>query len=301
MLRTTILPRPPHSGWSLNSDTMQSYGNISKVETERELVFNYDSKTGNSVTITYEVPEDKAITSLPGLGSRTSLMPGVILKKATVKPGEGGIASVRLEYGKPEEAEEEEEEEESGGGDSGDDNDDENEADIIEQSLEGAVNDEPLLSHPKAQNGITDAHREYLKAVQDGVRMWELVTELNEDGSPKLDKDKQPIMRPLKKLLKGLSGNGQAVLKMIRNGIHSYRNPGATYREVRIVSSSQVNLNGLGAIASPSGAPTPKDRNWLMVGKSFSRSSGDKKRKWRVETIYELSAPGGWNKQLYGG
>ncbi|MBR3859940.1 MAG: hypothetical protein IKJ18_08060, partial [Bacteroidaceae bacterium] len=208
---------------------------------------------------------------------------------------------VRLEYGKPEEAEEEEEEEESGGGDSGDDNDDENEADIIEQSLEGAVNDEPLLSHPKAQNGITDAHREYLKAVQDGVRMWELVTELNEDGSPKLDKDKQPIMRPLKKLLKGLSGNGQAVLKMIRNGIHSYRNPGATYREVRIVSSSQVNLNGLGAIASPSGAPTPKDRNWLMVGKSFSRSSGDKKRKWRVETIYELSAPGGWNKQLYGG
>lgn len=281
---------------------MQSYGNISKVETERELVFNYDSKTGNSVTITYEVPEDKAIASLPGLGSRTSLMPGVILKKATVKPGEGGIASVRLEYGKPEEAEEEEEEEEeSGGGDSGDDNDDENEADIIEQSLEGAVNDEPLLSHPKTQNGITDAHREYLKAVQDGVRMWELVTELNEDGSPKLDKDKQPIMRPLKKLLKGLSGNGQAVLKMIRNGIHSYRNPGATYREVRIVSSSQVNLNGLGAIASPSGAPTPKDRNWLMVGKSFSRSSGDKKRKWRVETIYELSAPGGWNKQLYGG
>ena len=247
------------------------------------------------------MPEDKAIASLPGLGSRTSLMPGVILKKATVKPGEGGIASVRLEYGKPEEAEEEVEEEESGGGDSGDDNDDENEADIIEQSLEGAVNDEPLLSHPKAQNGITDAHREYLKAVQDGVRMWELVTELNEDGSPKLDKDKQPIMRPLKKLLKGLSGNGQAVLKMIRNGIHSYRNPGATYREVRIVSSSQVNLNGLGAIASPSGAPTPKDRNWLMVGKSFSRSSGDKKRKWRVETIYELSAPGGWNKQLYGG
>ena len=280
---------------------MQSYGNISKVETERELVFNYDSKTGNSVTITYEVPEDKAIASIPGMGSRTSLMSGVILKKATVKPGEGGIASVRLEYGKPDEAEEEEEEDDSGGGDSGDDNDDENEADIIEQSLEGAVNDEPLLSHPKAQNGITDAHREYLKAVQDGVRMWELVTELNEDGSPKLDKDKQPIMRPLKKLLKGLSGNGQAVLKMIRNGIHSYRNPGATYREVRIVSSSQVNLNGLGGIASPSGAPTPKDRNWLMVGKSFSRSSGDKKRKWRVETIYELSAPGGWNKQLYGG
>lgn len=273
---------------------MQAYGNISKVETERELVFNYDPKTGNSVTITYEVPEDKAISSIPAMGSRTPLMSGVILKKATVKPGEGGIASIRLEYSKPDEAEEE----------SDNDNEDEekeDEGEIIEQSLEGSVNDEPLLSHPKSQSGINDAHREYLKAVQDGVRMWELVTELNEDGSPKLDKDKQPVQRPLKKLLKGLSANGQAVLKMIRNGIHSYRNPGATYRIVRIVNSKDVNLDGLGKIGSPEGAPTPQDRNWLMVGKSFSRSSSDKKRKWRVESIYELSAPGGWNKQLYGG
>ena len=276
---------------------MQAYGNISKVETERELVFNYDPKTGNSVTITYEVPEDKAISSIPAMGSRTHLMSGVILKKATVKPGEGGIASIRLEYSKPDEAEEEEEESDN----DNEDEEKEDEGEIIEQSLEGSVNDEPLLSHPKSQSGINDAHREYLKAVQDGVRMWELVTELNEDGSPKLDKDKQPVQRPLKKLLKGLSANGQAVLKMIRNGIHSYRNPGATYRIVRIVNSKDVNLDGLGKIGSPEGAPTPQDRNWLMVGKSFSRSSSDKKRKWRVESIYELSAPGGWNKQLYGG
>ncbi len=275
---------------------MQAYGNISKVETERELVFNYDPKTGNSVTITYEVPEDKAIASIPAMGSRTTLMSGVILKKATVKPGEGGIASIRLEYSKPDEEEEEEESDNEN-----EDEEKEEAGEIIEQSLEGSVNDEPLLSHPKSQSGINDAHREYLKAVQDGVRMWELVTELNEDGSPKLDKDKQPVQRPLKKLLKGLSANGQAVLKMIRNGIHSYRNPGATYRIVRIVNSKDVNLDGLGKIGSPEGAPTPKDRNWLMVGKSFSRSSSDKKRKWRVESIYELSAPGGWNKQLYGG
>lgn len=275
------------------------------MEVEREFVFNYNSKTGNSLIITYEVPEEKALSSCPAMGSKTSLLSGVILKKATIKPGEAGIASVRLEYGKPDEEDEEEEEEDddnddsSGGSGDTDDNDD-NQGDIIEQSLEGCVNDEPLLAHPKAQNGITDAHREYLKAVQDGVRMWELVTELNDDGSPKLDKDKQPVMRPLKKLLQGLSGNGQEVLKMIRSGIHSYRSPGATYREVRTVSSGQVNLSGLGSIASPAGAPTPSDRNWLLVGKSFSRTSSDKKRKWRVESIYELSAPGGWNKKLYG-
>ena len=127
-----------------------------------------------------------------------------------------------------------------------------------------------------------------------------MVTELNEDGSPKLDKDKQPVMRPLKQLLKKLSGNGKEVLKLIQSGIHSYRSPGATYRIVRVVSAKDVNLDGLGQIASPEGVPTPRERNWLLVGKSFSRTSSDQKRKWRVESIYELSAPGGWNNKLYG-
>ena len=114
---------------------MQAYGNISKVETERELVFNYDPKTGNSVTITYEVPEDKAISSIPAMGSRTPLMSGVILKKATVKPGEGGIASIRLEYSKPDEAEEEEEE-------SDNDNEDEEKEDEGRRiSLKSIIND----------------------------------------------------------------------------------------------------------------------------------------------------------------
>ena len=280
---------------------MQSYGNTSKVETEREFVFNYDAKTGNTLTITYDVPEESALSSLPALGSGSLLMSGVYLRKATVKPGEGGIASVRLEYGRlTSDSEGSDDGEDEGSGDDAETDDEDKDAEIIEQTLEGSVNDEPLLAHPKAQAQITDAHREYLKAVQDGVRLWEMVTELNEDGSPKLDKDKQPVMRPLKQLLKKLSGNGKEVLKLIQSGIHSYRSPGATYRIVRIVSAKYVNLDGLGQIASPEGAPTPRERNWLLVGKSFSRTSSDQKRKWRVESIYELSAPGGWNTKLYG-
>ena len=174
------------------------------------------------------------------------------------------------------------------------------EEDVVEQSLDGSVNDEPLLSHPKAQSGINDAQREYLKAVQDGTRLWELVNELNEDGSPKKDKDGQPVMKPLKQLLKNLSDNGKEVLKMLLQGIHSYRSPGATFREARMVRSSAVNLSGLGKIATPADAPTPSGRNWLLVGKSFSRTSSGKKNRWRVETIYELSGASGWNKKLYG-
>ncbi len=278
---------------------MKSYGNTARVETEREYVFNYDSKTGNSLTITYEVPEEKALASLPVMGSGTSLMSGVILRKATVKPGEGGIASIKLEYGKPDD--EEVEEDDTGDTDPGDSEfPEDDEEDVVEQSLDGSVNDEPLLSHPKAQSGINDAQREYLKAVQDGTRLWELVNELNEDGSPKKDKDGQPVMKPLKQLLKNLSDNGKEVLKMLLQGIHSYRSPGATFREARMVRSSAVNLSGLGKIATPADAPTPSGRNWLLVGKSFSRTSSGKKNRWRVETIYELSGASGWNKKLYG-
>lgn len=278
---------------------MKTYGNIAKVETEREYVFNYDSKTGNSLTVTYEVPEEKALASLPVMGSGTSLMSGVILRKATVKPGEGGIASIKLEYGKPDD--EEVEEDDTGDTDPGDSEfPEDDEEDVVEQSLDGSVNDEPLLSHPKAQSGINDAQREYLKAVQDGTRLWELVNELNEDGSPKKDKDGQPVMKPLKQLLKNLSDNGKEVLKMLLQGIHSYRSPGATFREARMVRSSAVNLSGLGKIATPADAPTPSGRNWLLVGKSFSRTSSGKKNRWRVETIYELSGASGWNKKLYG-
>jgi len=277
---------------------MKSYGNTARVETEREYVFNYDSKTGNSLTITYEVPEEKALASLPVMGSGTSLMSGVILRKATVKPGEGGIASIKLEYGKPDD--EEVEEDDTGDTDPGDSEfPEDDEEDVVEQSLDGSVN-EPLLSHPKAQSGINDAQREYLKAVQDGTRLWELVNELNEDGSPKKDKDGQPVMKPLKQLLKNLSDNGKEVLKMLLQGIHSYRSPGATFREARMVRSSAVNLSGLGKIATPADAPTPSGRNWLLVGKSFSRTSSGKKNRWRVETIYELSGASGWNKKLYG-
>lgn len=278
---------------------MKTYGNIAKVETEREYVFNYDSKTGNSLAVTYEVPEEKALASLPVMGSGTSLMSGVILRKATVKPGEGGIASIKLEYGKPDD--EEVEEDDTGDTDPGDSEfPEDDEEDVVEQSLDGSVNDEPLLSHPKAQSGINDAQREYLKAVQDGTRLWELVNELNEDGSPKKDKDGQPVMKPLKQLLKNLSDNGKEVLKMLLQGIHSYRSPGATFREARMVRSSAVNLSGLGKIATPADAPTPSGRNWLLVGKSFSRTSSGKKNRWRVETIYELSGASGWNKKLYG-
>ncbi len=286
------------------SDSFQHFGHTGKVKTAIEYTFNHDEETGNALSVTYEIPEGQAQASLPPLGSGTSEMAGVILTKATVTPGEGGIATVKLEYSKPRDEDEEggdDDENEDEEGDSGDGEDKDEEEEVVEWSLEGSVNDEPLLAHPRAQAQITDDQREYLKAVIDGTRMWEKVAALQKDGSPLLDKDGAQVMKPLKELLKtSLSANGKAVLKFLMAGIHSYRSPAATYRETRVVRSSQVSLAGLGKIASPKGAPATPKRNWLLVGCSFSRTSQDKAGRWRVEYIYELSAEGGWNKDIYG-
>ena len=274
----------------------QRYGSTGQVQTGIEYTYNLDEDTGNGMTLTYEIPEGQARGSLPPLGSKSDKMSGVILTKATVTPGEAGIATVKLEYSKPGDEDEEEEEDSEGG----EGEDEEKEEEITEWSLDGSVNDEPLLAHPKAQAQMTDDQREYLKAVIDGTRMWERVAVLEKDGTPKLDKDGQQVMAPLKQVLKSsLSANGKAILKMILAGIHAYRSPAATYRETRIVSSSQVSLSNLGKIASPNGAPAVSNRNWLMVGCNFSRTSQDKKGRWRVEYLYELSAEGGWNKDIY--
>ncbi len=281
------------------SDT-QRYGNTGRVQTGIEYVFNHDKETGNSLTLTYEIEEGKAIGSLPALGSTTSQMSGVILTKASVKPGEAGIATVTLEYTKPRDEDEEEDENEDNDSNGGDDNEQEEDEVVSEFSLDGSVNDEPLLAHPKAQAQMTDDQREYLKALIDGTRLWERVAVLNQDGSPKLDKDGQQVMAPLKQVLKSaLSANGKAILQMIMSGIHSYRSPAATFRETSVVRASQVSLSGLGKIGSPKGAPSVANRNWLLVGCNFSRTSQDKKGRWRLERLYELSAEGGWNKDIY--
>ncbi len=272
------------------------------MQTGIEYVFNHDKDAGNSLTLTYEVEEGSALSAIPALGSKTSQMSGVVLTKATVTPGEAGISTVKLEYTKPEEEEDEEEEEddEDTPSDDNEEEEDEEEEEVSEWSLDGSVNDEPLLAHPKAQGQMTDDQREYLKSVIDGTRLWERVAVLNKDGSPKVDKDGQQVMKPLKEVLQSsLSTNGQAILRMILSGIHSYRSPAATFREISIVRASQVSLSGLGKIGSPKGAPSVGNRNWLLVGCNFSRTSQDKKGRWRLERLYELSAEGGWNKDIY--
>ena len=142
---------------------------------------------------------------------------------------------------------------------------------------------------------------EYLKAVMDGARAWELVPVLDKNGKPKTDKDGQPIQRPLGKLV-SRKGHAGTVLGLILKGIQSYRAPCGTYRIVREANTSAVSLAGVAQIATPPGAPTVKGANWMLVSRNCSRTAKSVtsgKEKWRIEEVYELSGPGGWNTTLY--
>ena len=291
---------------------MITFGNVKNVLTDLEYTYNYDEESGNAVVVTYETPEDEVKSLVPELGSALEDVPGVVLLKAVVHPGEAGIASVRLEYGKPKTEEEETDEDKdsegsdggSGSGDSGSgggSGSDESTGTVIEQSFEGGVCDEPLLTHPKLSSGISDAQLEYLKAVMDGARSWELVTVLDKNGKPKLDKDGQPIQKPLGKLV-SRKGNAGTILGLILKGIQSYRTPCGTYRIVREANTSAVSLAGVAQIATPPGAPVVKGANWMLVSRNCSRTAKSVtsgKEKWRIEEVYELSGPGGWNTTLY--
>lgn len=257
-------------------------GNCSYALTKQEIVFNRNQDTGHSLTMSYETPEESVMATLPRLGSSTRILSGVILDKITVTYGEAGISKVKLDYAK-----DIKDEEEDGEGD--------NEGTLVEQSLEGSVSDEPILTHPNCE-GLGDDKLEYFKAIQDGARLWEKVTELNEDGSIKLYKG-QPKQKTLRELTLGLGEKEKAIGRLLLQGVQSYRCPGATWREKRIAKSSEVNLGGLGSISTPKGAPSAKGRDWLMIGKSLSKNPDG--RTWTIETIYEMSGPKGWDKSLY--
>ncbi len=272
--------------------TSVKIGNCSYALTAKEIVFNRNRETGDSVTLSYEVPEESAMNSLPELGSSTVILSGVVLDKITVTPGTAGMTTVKLEYNSPDYS--------SSDDDDDDDGDDESteteEGSIVEQSLEGSVSDEPILTHPNFTSLSTDK-LEYLKAIMDGARMWEKVTVLNTDGSEKKNKAGRSFQRTLSSLVSDLSDDEKSVGKLLLKGVQSYRCPGATWREKRYASSGDVNIDGLGKISSPSGAPTPSGRNWMMIGKNVSKNSDG--NSWTIETTYELSGPNGWEEALY--
>lgn len=293
-----------HTGFGRNGDRMVWFGNTGYTITGLTIELSRDRETGDTVELTYEVPEDVAMSSIPEMDSSVDVLSSVALSKAVVTPGVAGMASVKLTYSKPVvEEEEEDEDDNTGGSDDGmsgsDEEDNEEEGswtlggNKFTTSFDVTVVDQPILTHPKMAS-ISGGQLEYLKAFMDGARLWELVPEVDGSGKPKLDSDGLPVMKQLGKLLK----TGSKAFDLINKGVTAYKDIMATYT-VRMTSrTDKSDISSVGKINNPPKAPKFPNRTWLQV--SSNCSMNDDGKTYTIENTWLLSGLGGWDKDLYG-
>lgn len=293
-----------HTGFGRNGDRMVWFGNTGYTITGLTIELSRDRETGDTVELTYEVPEDVAMSSIPEMDSSIDVLSSVALSKAVVTPGVAGMASVKLTYSKPVVEEEEEDDDDNTGGSddgmSGSDEEDNEEdgswtlgGNKFTTSFDVTVVDQPILTHPKMAS-ISGGQLEYLKAFMDGARLWELVPEVDGSGKPKLDSDGLPVMKQLGKLLK----TGSKAFDLINKGVTAYKDIMATYT-VRMTSrTDKSDISSVGKINNPPKAPKFPNRTWLQV--SSNCSMNDDGKTYTIENTWLLSGLGGWDKDLYG-
>lgn len=271
------------------------FGNCDYVVTAME--YERDEKNGDSYILTYEADGAPSAGMLPSIGSGVNVRSGIHLTKAVATSAEGGVTIVKLTFS---------ESQDDGGGDEAADepedgsSNDDTAKDAAQSgkygykcSLDVTLTDEPLLTHPQFSN-TSGAILEYVKALMDGARMWELVPEVDSDGKPKLDKDGLPVKKRLGTLLQG----GGKLVELAKKGITTYKSPAATFSESYVSKSGAVDTSGVGQVGTPGGAPAFKGRDWLLISRNSSLNEDGKT--YTVSSVWMLSGAGGWDSDLYG-
>ena len=72
------------------------FGNTGYTITGLTIELSRDRETGDTVELTYEVPEDVAMSSIPEMDSSIDVLSSVALSKAVVTPGVAGMAKADL-------------------------------------------------------------------------------------------------------------------------------------------------------------------------------------------------------------
>ncbi len=268
------------------------FGDCDYTVTALSIELNRDTSQGDVLDLTYEVPEHRARASVPEMDSTIDMLPGVTLAKAVLTPGVGGMTSVKLTYSRPM-ADKDSDAEGGGSGSGSSDEDEEEKISNFHSSLDVSVTDEPLLCHPKFSK-ISDAKMEYYKAYMDGARSWELVTVVENNGKPKVDKDGMPVKKALGKLI----NMDSELAKLIKKGVTTYKEITATYTTTYTTRSRGVDTSGIGKIDTPIRAPQFPNRNWMLVARMVTLN--DDGKSYTVESSWLLSGLGGWNTYLYG-
>lgn len=279
------------------------FGHTGYTITALTIELSRDRETGDTVELTYEIPEGDALRSVPEMDSGIDVLSSVALSKAVITPGVAGVASVKLTYTKPKVEEEEEDseggendsEEGEGSGEDGEGEEGSSPARTVSftTSFDVTVVDQPILTHPKMAS-ISGGQLEYLKAFMDGARLWELVPEVDNSGKPKLDSDGLPVMKQLGKLL----NTGSKAFDLINKGVTAYKDIMATYTVRQTSRTDKSDISSVGTINDPPKAPKFPNRTWLQV--SSNCSMNDDGKTYTIENTWLLSGLGGWDKDLYG-
>ena len=279
------------------------FGHTGYTITALTIELSRDRETGDTVELTYEIPEGDALRSVPEMDSGIDVLSSVALSKAVITPGVAGVASVKLTYTKPKVEEEEEDseggengsEEGEGSGEDGEGEEGSSPARTVSftTSFDVTVVDQPILTHPKMAS-ISGGQLEYLKAFMDGARLWELVPEVDNAGKPKLDSDGLPVMKQLGKLL----NMGSKAFDLINKGVTAYKDIMATYTVRQTSRTDKSDISSVGTINDPPKAPKFPNRSWLQV--SSNCSMNDDGKTYTIENTWLLSGLGGWDKDLYG-
>lgn len=279
------------------------FGHTGYTITALTIELSRDRETGDTVELTYEIPEGDALRSVPEMDSGIDVLSSVALSKAVITPGVAGVASVKLTYTKPKVEEDEEDseggengsEEGEGSGEDGEGEEGSSPARTVSftTSFDVTVVDQPILTHPKMAS-ISGGQLEYLKAFMDGARLWELVPEVDNAGKPKLDSDGLPVMKQLGKLL----NTGSKAFDLINKGVTAYKDIMATYTVRQTSRTDKSDISSVGTINDPPKAPKFPNRSWLQV--SSNCSMNDDGKTYTIENTWLLSGLGGWDKDLYG-
>ena len=280
------------------------FGHTGYTITALTIELSRDRETGDTVELTYEIPEGDALRSVPEMDSGIDVLSSVALSKAVITPGVAGVASVKLTYTKPKVEDEEEEgsgggendsEEGEGSGEGGEGEEGSSPARTVSftTSFDVTVVDQPILTHPKMAS-ISGGQLEYLKAFMDGARLWELVPEVDNAGKPKLDSDGLPVMKQLGKLL----NTSSKAFDLINKGVTAYKDIMATYTVRQTSRTDKSDISSVGTINDPPKAPKFPNRSWLQV--SSNCSMNDDGKTYTIENTWLLSGLGGWDKDLYG-
>jgi hypothetical protein len=290
------------TGFGSGGDRLVWFGNTGYIITALTIELSRDRETGDTVELTYEVPEASAMSSVPEMDSGIDVLSSVALSKAVITPGVAGVASVKLTYTKPKVEDEESEEDGSLDGSGEEDGSDGGGGEEGSWSMGGGsfttsfdvtVVDQPILTHPKMAS-ISGGQLEYLKAFMDGARLWELVPEVDNAGKPKLDSDGLPVMKQLGKLL----NTGSKAFDLINKGVTAYKDIMATYTVRQTSRTDKSDISSVGTINDPPKAPKFPNRSWLQV--SSNCSMNDDGKTYTIENTWLLSGLGGWDKDLYG-